>query len=92
MGDFHEDRIIVNLTLTRNPADGTDHVFLAAASFDSTQNQAVRTIRRREITDKMSAARMTGIKNLLDDAINQVKTEWNIPTLVTGPIAIKPPS
>jgi hypothetical protein len=84
MASFTEDRIQVNLIVTRDPTDGTDHVYLNVASFDTAKNVQVRTARNVDVTALMSSARMTGIKALIDDAIAYVKQDWAIPTLVAA--------
>lgn len=81
MASFTEDKLVVNIVLTRDPADGTDHVFLNAVSYDSVRGQQVRTSRNVDVTG-LVPNRMPGITALLNDAIAYVQQQWQIPTLV----------
>lgn len=84
MATFTEDQIHINLLITRDPQDSTDHVFVVARTFDSVRGVQVRNIARREITNLLSPARMTGIGSLLDDVFQRLRTELDIPNAVFG--------
>lgn len=78
MATITEDRVDVRITLSRD-INGADHAIMEAASWDSARGVRVRVTRDIEITGLMSAARLTGIKNLLDDATAKIKADWEIP-------------
>lgn len=78
MSTFTEDTITVEIAVKRDLPAGTDHVYVTASSLNTATGQVIRTLHRLEITDQMSAARMTGIGALLDDVIARIKAGWNI--------------
>jgi hypothetical protein len=83
VASFTEDRLIINLIISRDPQDGTDHIFLRAESYDSSRGVRVRTNSREDVTRLMTPDRLAGMKMLLDDAFNYVKAQWQIPVLVS---------
>lgn len=75
MATLTESRVVVRIEVRRDETGGPV-IFAVAQSMDA-NNNAIRTM-RRNITEHMSAARITGAGNLLTDVEAWVKSQWSI--------------
>lgn len=76
MATIEEVRVEVQLRVVRAD-DGSTRIWAEGASLTA-DGIRVRSL-RDDITDQLSAARVTGAAALLDDVIARLKTLWGIP-------------
>lgn len=78
MATFNETRVAVDILL-RHLEDGTDRVFLVVKTFDEARGRMEMRTHRVDVTHLMSAARLSGIAALMDDAVTHVKQQLELP-------------